>query len=94
TSGIRIGTPASTTRGLKENEMRQIGAWIDEALQNIENEAVLARIRGEIRELCSSSLFTPIGSFKWKGLPGTNTSWTSPVWWRDAQLACVARSVP
>jgi glycine hydroxymethyltransferase len=52
TSGIRIGTPASTTRGLKENEMRQIGAWIDEALQNIENEAVLARIRGEIRELC------------------------------------------
>jgi len=52
TSGIRIGTPASTTRGLKEKEMRQIGAWIDEALQNIENEAVLARIRGEIRELC------------------------------------------
>jgi glycine hydroxymethyltransferase len=52
TSGIRIGTPASTTRGLKENEMRQTGAWIDEALQNIENEAVLARIRGEIRELC------------------------------------------
>jgi glycine hydroxymethyltransferase len=52
TSGIRIGTPASTTRGLKENEMRQIGAWIDEALQNIENEPVLARIRGEIKELC------------------------------------------
>jgi glycine hydroxymethyltransferase len=52
TSGIRIGTPASTTRGLKEAEMRQIGAWIDEALQNLANEAVLARIRGEIRELC------------------------------------------
>lgn len=52
TSGVRIGTPATTTRGLKEKEMRQIGAWIDEALQNIENEAVLARIRGEIRELC------------------------------------------
>ena len=52
TSGIRIGTPASTTRGLKEDEMRQIGAWIDEALQNIENDAVLERIRGEIRELC------------------------------------------
>ena len=52
TSGVRIGTPASTTRGLKEAEMRQIGAWIDEALQNIENDPVLARIRGEIRELC------------------------------------------
>ena len=52
TSGVRIGTPASTTRGLKETEMRQIGAWIDEALQNIENDSVLARIRGEIRELC------------------------------------------
>jgi glycine hydroxymethyltransferase len=49
---VRIGTPASTTRGLKENEMRQIGAWIDEALQNIENPAVLTKIRGEIRELC------------------------------------------
>ena len=52
TSGVRIGTPASTTRGLKEKEMRQIGAWIDEALQNSENDTVLARIRGEIRELC------------------------------------------
>jgi glycine hydroxymethyltransferase len=52
TSGIRIGTPASTTRGLKETEMRQIGVWIDEALQNLANEAVLNRIRGEIRELC------------------------------------------
>lgn len=52
TSGVRIGTPASTTRGLKEKEMLQVGAWIDEALQNLENDAVLARIRGEIRELC------------------------------------------
>ena len=52
TSGVRIGTPASTTRGLKEKEMRQVGAWIDEALQNIENDTVLAKIRGEIRELC------------------------------------------
>ena len=52
TSGVRIGTPASTTRGLKEKEMRQIGAWIDEALQSLENEKVLARIRNEIRELC------------------------------------------
>lgn len=52
TSGIRIGTPASTTRGLKENEMRQIGAWIDMSLKNGENEAVLQKIRSEIKELC------------------------------------------
>ena len=52
TSGIRIGTPASTTRGLKEKEMRQVGAWIDRALKNIENGEELAKIRGEIRELC------------------------------------------
>ncbi len=52
TSGIRIGTPATTTRGLKEGEMKQVGAWVDRALQNIDNEAVLAEIRGEIRELC------------------------------------------
>ncbi|MDT8443735.1 MAG: serine hydroxymethyltransferase, partial [Desulfuromonadales bacterium] len=52
TSGVRIGTPASTTRGLKEKDMRQIGTWIDEALQSLENDTVLARIRGEIRELC------------------------------------------
>jgi len=52
TSGIRIGTPATTTRGLKENEMRQVGAWIDRALKNIDNDAELAKIRGEIRELC------------------------------------------
>ncbi|MEJ2470290.1 MAG: serine hydroxymethyltransferase [Desulfuromonadales bacterium] len=52
TSGIRIGTPASTTRGLRENEMRQIGAWIDEALRHQTDEAVLQKIRGEIRELC------------------------------------------
>src|SRR5210317_41528 len=52
TSGVRIGTPASTTRGLKEAEMKQIGAWIDEALKNIKDDTVLARIRGEIRELC------------------------------------------
>lgn len=52
TSGVRIGTPATTTRGLKEAEMKQVGAWVDRALQNIDNEAALAEIRGEVRELC------------------------------------------
>ena len=47
TSGIRIGTPSVTTRGLKEPEMEQIGAWIVEAVKNPADEARLARIRGE-----------------------------------------------
>ncbi len=52
TSGIRIGTPASTTRGLKEPEMLQVAQWIDRALQNIGNDAELAKIKAEVKELC------------------------------------------
>ncbi|OEU75327.1 MAG: serine hydroxymethyltransferase [Desulfuromonadales bacterium C00003093] len=54
TSGIRIGTPATTTRGLKEPEMLKVAAWIDRALSNIDNEAELAKIRAEIKELCQA----------------------------------------
>jgi len=53
TSGIRIGTPASTTRGLKEAEMQQVGRWISRALNNAEDKAVLAEIRQQVRDLCS-----------------------------------------
>ncbi|SEA67071.1 serine hydroxymethyltransferase [Desulfuromusa kysingii] len=52
TSGIRVGTPATTTRGLKEADMRQVAEWIDRALQNIDNAAALATIRAEVKELC------------------------------------------
>lgn len=48
TSGMRLGTPAVTTRGLKENDMLQIVEWIDEALQNHDNDTKLAQIREKI----------------------------------------------
>jgi glycine hydroxymethyltransferase len=53
-SGIRIGSPALTTRGMKENEMRQVGRWIAEALNNRTDAAVLGRIRRDVLELADA----------------------------------------
>jgi glycine hydroxymethyltransferase len=53
-SGIRIGTPALTTRGMKETEMRQVGRWIAEALNNRTDAAVLGRIRRDVLELADA----------------------------------------
>jgi glycine hydroxymethyltransferase len=53
-SGIRIGTPALTTRGMKENEMRQVGRWISEVLHNRADSAVLARVRNQVLELAEA----------------------------------------
>jgi glycine hydroxymethyltransferase len=52
-SGIRVGTPALTTRGMKEPEMRRIGAWISKALDQRNDEATLNKIRGEVAELAN-----------------------------------------
>lgn len=53
-SGIRLGTPALTTRGMKENEMQTIAAWIDRAIQHAEDDTVLNNIHAEVKEMCLS----------------------------------------
>ena len=53
-SGIRIGTPALTTRGMKEAEMRQVGRWIAQALQNRSHAASLTSIRKEVLRLADA----------------------------------------
>ena len=52
TSGVRIGTPALTTRGMGESEMKQVGRWIAEVLANSTNEGKLEKIKAQVRELC------------------------------------------
>ena len=53
TSGIRIGTPAVTTRGMKENEMNRIADIINTAIQNFDDEEKLEGLKTEVRELCN-----------------------------------------
>jgi glycine hydroxymethyltransferase len=53
-SGIRIGSPALTTRGMKEPQMSQIGRWIAEALLHRTDTALLSKIRKQVLDLCEA----------------------------------------
>ncbi len=54
TSGIRLGTPAATTRGFQEPEMIRIANWICQILKSPQDEALVKKIRGEVSDLCRS----------------------------------------
>tara|TARA_B100002052_G_C15881685_1_gene599597 strand:+ start:2712 stop:3968 length:1257 start_codon:yes stop_codon:yes gene_type:complete len=53
TSGLRIGTPAATTRGFKENEITQVADWICDVLEDINNEQVISDVKDKVVELCT-----------------------------------------
>jgi len=53
TSGLRIGSPAATTRGFKEPEMQQLGHWMCDVLDDPDNEAVISRVREQVLALCA-----------------------------------------
>ena len=53
TSGIRVGTPAPTTRGFKEDEMREIAHLMCDVMDNLEDEAVISSVRDKVKLLCS-----------------------------------------
>jgi len=63
-SGIRLGTPAVTTRGMNQTEMRQIAVWIGQVLRHHTDQALISRVREQVRELCCAF---PLYSWKLAG---------------------------
>jgi glycine hydroxymethyltransferase len=59
TSGIRVGVPAITTRGLKEKDMALVVNWLDKVLTDPDNETVIATVRGEVNEFMSGFTMYP-----------------------------------
>ncbi len=53
TSGLRIGTPASTTRGFKETEISEVASWICDILDDVNNEEIISEVRNKVKNLCS-----------------------------------------
>ena len=59
TSGIRIGTPALTTRGMGKNEMIEIATLIDDVLRNIDNDKVINNVKKSVVEMCDKFQLYP-----------------------------------
>jgi glycine hydroxymethyltransferase len=62
TSGIRIGTPAVTTRGMGSGEMEQIASLIDRALRGASDEAVLHAVKQDVRQLTAAFPLYPVAA--------------------------------
>ena len=54
TSGIRVGTPAVTRRGFKEDEVSQVADWITQIIKNLDDKNLISEIKDEVKNLCSN----------------------------------------
>lgn len=69
TSGIRLGSPAVTTRGFTEDEMRQVADWITQVLAHIDEEAVMRQVREEVIDVCHRFPVPASAQMMEQGLP-------------------------